>query len=186
MNTPASRQAGFTLIELLVTVAVAAILMAVAVPGYRDFARNAVVSQAAASFVQSAHMARSNAMRRSRNTMLALRDPAKGWTAGWIVYTDMNNNLAYEGGDELIFEQPPLVDGVQVELTSNASGTLKQGYLRFNPAGFPRNSSNGVTSGSISFVLSHARSVRVIYSNSGRIRRCNVGAADCPEADSSS
>lgn len=182
MTTARRRHAGFTLIELMVGIAIAAVLMVVAVPAYRDYARNTTVSRAAASFVQAAHLARANAMRQSRSTVVGLRDTGRGWAAGWIVYTDRNNNLAYDvGTDELLQEQPPLADGVQVSLGQNASGTLRSGYLRFNPAGFPRGANNNsFSNGSISFILPDARSVRVIYTQSGRIRRCNIGPPDCP------
>lgn len=186
MNLPLRRQTGLTLIELMVTLAMVAILAAIGVPAFRDHARNATVSRAAASFIQAAHLARANAMRRSRFTLLALRDKDRGWTAGWRVFTDMDNDQSYTAvTDELVYEQGPLADGVQVDQDDKATGTLADGYLRFDPGGFPRAASNGTTSGTISFVLPHARSVRVIYSHSGRIRRCNIGTPDCPRNGSS-
>lgn len=186
MKRNCRRPAGFTLIELMVVTALLAVLMAVAVPNYREYARNATVSRAAAAFVQAAHLARANAMRQSRPTVLALRDASQGWTGGWIAYTDLDNDNVYTPGtDRLLQEQAALSDGVRVELRNNSSGTLLNGYLRFGANGFPRTASNGVTNGSISFALPNARSVRVIYTQSGRIRRCNIGAPECPASDGS-
>lgn len=186
MKTSVRRQDGFTLIELMVTLALVVIMAAIAVPSYRDHARNATVSRAAASFIQAVHLARANAIRRSRFTLLALRDKDQGWTAGWRVFTDMNNDKTFTANvDELVYEQGPLADGVQVDLDDNASGTLADGYLRFDPGGFPRAANNGASNGTISFVLPDARSVQVRYSRSGRIRRCYIGAPDCGSGDSS-
>lgn len=177
MNASCRRQAGFTLIELLVTVAMAAVLMSVGVPAYRDHARNATVSRAATGFVQSVHLARANAMRRSRHTLLALRDPDQGWSAGWRVFTDMDNDLAYTAGtDELVHEQGALTDGVQVRFDRDTTGTLEEGFIRFDPGGFPRTAGNAPIGGSISFVLPEARPVRVTYSGSGRVKRCRLDA----------
>lgn len=188
MNAPSHPHAGFTLIEVMTTLAVAAVAMLIAVPNYQAFARNSQVSRAAASFVQSAHLARTNALRQSRQTLIVLRDVDEGWTGGWIVFTDKDRDSTFtEGTDELLYEQGPLADGIQVAIEddTNATGTLAAGYLQFNPAGFPRTAANSATRGSIDFTLPGARSVRVIYSQSGRVRRCNIGTEDCPRRDES-
>jgi prepilin-type N-terminal cleavage/methylation domain-containing protein len=173
---------GFTLIELMVTIALVGTAMAIAVPSYLAYARNATVSRAAASFVQAVHLARSNALRQSRWTVIALRDPSQGWPAGWVVFTDRDSDMAFTPGtDELLMEQVPLDSGVLVALDENPSGTLEQGFLRFNAAGFPRTAGNAFSNGAMTFRLEQARPVRVVYSQSGRVKRCTPGTRDCDE-----
>jgi prepilin-type N-terminal cleavage/methylation domain-containing protein len=182
MSASPCRLRGFTLIELMVTIALVGTAMAIAVPSYLGYARNATVSRAAASFVQAVHLARSNALRQSRWTVIALRDTSEGWTAGWVVFTDRDNDMAFTPGtDELLMEQAPLDGGVLIDLEADTSGTLDQGFLRFNAAGFPRTASNAFNGGSMTFKLEDARSVRIVYSQSGRVRRCTPGTRDCDE-----
>lgn len=175
--------AGFTLVELMVTMAVAVVLMSVAVPSYRSYARNAALSQTSANFVNSTQLARANAMRVSRNTLVQVLDNTMGWRGGWRVYCDMNRDMKYTAEtDLLISEQGPTPEGVMNNGPTSGledRGTVADGYLMFNPAGFPRTNTDGVAQGSVVFYLPDGRATAVVYSNAGRIRRCDPSKDEC-------
>jgi type IV fimbrial biogenesis protein FimT len=80
---------GFTLIELVVTLAVAAILIAVAVPNFRMFMANNRMASQANDMIAAINLARSEAVTRAANvTVCASSDGATctgGWAQGWIV-----------------------------------------------------------------------------------------------------
>lgn len=82
---------GFTLIELLVTIALVAILLALAAPSLRDASLSSTLAANANRLVASATLARSEAIK--RNTPITLCTSINGtscattgqWEQGWIV-----------------------------------------------------------------------------------------------------
>jgi type IV fimbrial biogenesis protein FimT len=86
--------AGFTLVEILVVIAVAAVLIAIAMPGMSSFIRNQRAASAAGSLVASLSLARSEAIKEDAaaagvtvcaSSNGASCDPAGVWANGWIV-----------------------------------------------------------------------------------------------------
>lgn len=106
-----------------------------------------------------------------------------GWVGGWRVYADIDRDMAYtEGTDTLIVEQGPAAEGVMNNGPSETlgdRGTVKDGYLLFNPAGFPRSNTNGIATGSVVFYVPEGRATAVVYSQAGRIRRCDPTKTGC-------
>lgn len=72
---------GFTLIELMVTLAVLAILLSLAVPGFQSFVQNSRATTLANQLTSSIHLARSEAVRRGMVVSVC----ADVWTDGWRV-----------------------------------------------------------------------------------------------------
>ena len=80
---------GFTLIELMVTLAVAAILLAVAVPSYQNFVATSRLASQANDFITALNFARSEAVKRGANVTVCASSNGTScvgaWAAGWIV-----------------------------------------------------------------------------------------------------
>ena len=95
---------GFTLLELMVTIAVAAILFSVAVPGFQQLSqRNRIVSYAN-DFISTVNYARSEAIRRAQPVSICASSTGTSctgtWSQGWIIFANVDG------------DSPAVVDGV--------------------------------------------------------------------------
>ncbi|MEX2150824.1 MAG: GspH/FimT family pseudopilin [Steroidobacteraceae bacterium] len=121
-----ARARGMTMIELLITVVVMAILMAIAVPSFRNASLGSQLSAAANNLLASVQLARSEAIKRnSAVTLCASADGTTcagsgGWEQGWIIM---------DAGAAVLQRQESLPDRY---LVSQAGGTVP---LNFQPIG---------------------------------------------------
>ena len=111
---------GFTLLELMVTVAVAAILTTVAVPGFRDLVQNNRVTSQTNELVAALTMARTEAIKRGRAVEVTVVQVDPGWRA----------TVSLVGADASV---PPLraIDRQGSSVTINAANVV------FSPSGAP-------------------------------------------------
>ncbi len=167
---------GFTLIELVVTVAMAAIVLTVGVPSFKEMTRNNRMTTATNLLVGAANLARSEAIKRGISATLCKRnsagndcDSSATWNDGWIVFADQDGDGNFEddgdttlcepGEDCLLRLSPPLA--------SSLSLTFPRNRITFSAAGYARGF-NGT------FTLCDDRTGNVgksiILSPTGRIR----------------
>lgn len=105
---------GFTLIELIVTVALAAILLTVAVPGFRTMIQNNRATAYANQLVSALNLARSESVRRKVPVSVCASTDQAGcaastnWATGWIVFTDTGTAGTVDGTDTVLRVQEPL------------------------------------------------------------------------------
>ena len=78
------RTAGFTLVELMVTIAMVAILLALAAPAFTEFQERAAVRGATEQFVGLMAQARFEAAKRNRPVSITLAQDGDLWCAGAI------------------------------------------------------------------------------------------------------
>lgn len=84
MSTRSSRRAaqGFTLIEMMTVVALLAIILAIAVPSFRQFLGGQRVKGLAYDLTTDLLLARSEALK--RNASVAITRSGSAWTDGWV------------------------------------------------------------------------------------------------------
>lgn len=170
------RVRGFTLIELMITIAVAAVLMALAAPSFVDFQRNSALTAAANTLTASLNSARSEAMKHGAFAMVVPESGAN-WSQGWFVFVDKNLNQSYDAGDEVILRQPALAGYLSVSGNGTASGTAP--YVLYNGSGYSRDKNGGFGALTLSVQRNDvqgakvtAETRRVIVSRTGRVRSC--------------
>jgi len=82
---------GFTLFELMVTLAVAALILSLGVPGFRSFIQNNRATTHTNDLVTALNLGRSEATRRGASVLLcsssdgATCSGSNDWSSGWIV-----------------------------------------------------------------------------------------------------
>ena len=97
------------MLELLVTLAIAAILISVGVPGFRNVIMDNRLVNHANQFVTSVNLARSAAVRYQRNATICTSTnydaavPTCGggsdWSRGWIVWVDKDRDDATDANE---------------------------------------------------------------------------------------
>lgn len=130
---PQPLSGGFTLIEMLVSMAVLALILAIAVPGMAGFVRTSKVRSAQSELIGSLMLARSEAVKRGVPAGVAATAPVTGnpFGPGWTVWVDSNGNGAVDTGEEIVRRYPDVSAGIV--LTSNANA------ITFAPTGFLAN-----------------------------------------------
>lgn len=193
MLTPARRH-GFSLIELLVAVSVIAILMAVAIPNFTIWIRNAQVRAVADALQSSVRLAQAEAQRRNvsvvlfRTTDTACAPNATANASGmhWQLRS-IPNPLMTDAADAAVTIQCGSLSetGSQVTLTHSAghqvlcfSSDGRQTTLG-NPAGIGLNCTAGPAWYRVDLNTPHSenRPLRVEVSLSGSVRMCDPGKA---------
>lgn len=169
------RGAGFTLIELLVTIAIGTTLMVVAVPSFVAFQRNAQLSDAVSNYMSAVNAARANSMKQGIDSYL-VPNSGTDWKTGWNVYADTNWNQSYDAaGDPIVLGFGALASSVSI---GTVTGSMADGYVRFNGSGYPRLKNNGFGGGTL-VMTNGTRTSSVIMDPLGRVRSCRTGTTGC-------
>ncbi|MFA7096022.1 MAG: GspH/FimT family pseudopilin [Gammaproteobacteria bacterium] len=159
-------ESGFTLIEMIITLTVAAIVLAMAVPGFSNLIRTNRVAAQTNELVSALNLARSEAVTRSMNVSVCTSDTGNdctntNWEEGWIVFTDAGTAGTVDGADQVlkVFQA---VNSIAI----TGSGFANANYLQYRATG--RADSSGTFT--ICPDRSGVRGRKVNVSTTGRIK----------------
>ncbi|NVO04651.1 MAG: GspH/FimT family pseudopilin [Rhodoferax sp.] len=146
------RSAGFTLVELMVTVAMLAILIALAAPSFQSLLSGLQVSNTAFALVSDLTLARNEAVKRGTNVQLA-PGVASDWSQGWTVSvpspaTTLRQQASTGHGVNFLnapasitFGADGRSTGVAVYKFNLTNGSSKNVCVSLDPSGLPRTAS---------------------------------------------
>ncbi len=156
--------AGFTLIEMMVTLIVAAILLTVAGPAFRDLILNNRLVAASNSIAGSLNAARAEAI--TQQFTVTVCSSANGtacggtWSDGWVTFIDLDADGTVDADDTVLRWMQP----AHAEVALRFVGASK---VRYNSQGFALTNSAG------DFVFCDSRGANyakaVIVSATGRV-----------------
>lgn len=134
------RAAGFTLIELMVTVAIAAILLALAVPNFSSTLKASRTSSQIRELANGLTYARSEAVARGQEVRIcpSVSGDACGgtWSQGWIIFVNPNEDEVYDKDKEELLRVYQGVGGNSMKVFYyNGAASMASGKLAFNRNG---------------------------------------------------
>jgi type IV fimbrial biogenesis protein FimT len=176
---PARQVAGLTLPELCTVLAIAAVLLAVAMPDLRDLVRTQQLKAATADLFAAIDLARARALARGRQVKLVPLDPlGADWRLGWRVLDDDGGGGSGTGSGsgtgtaEPVAEHGPLPPGVAVDFAFTNSA--RPYYIAYNGAGRSCADGNSAAARWGTVSLYHGGHIRRIKINMlGRARVCD-------------
>jgi type IV fimbrial biogenesis protein FimT len=174
MNRFKRSTTGFTLLELMVTIAIVAVAMAIGVPSFIAFQRNAELTRTANSLQASMNTARTEAMKRGMNAMVKPID-SSNWAKGWVVFVDVKRNgVATDTDNIVVYTQSPLTGAFTVTLSDadfipsfDASGFARVAGGSPTPNGTFTIQQTGLTGAE-----QWKQTRKVMVSLAGRVRTC--------------
>jgi type IV fimbrial biogenesis protein FimT len=135
-----NRASGFTLIELMIALSIVGILLAIAVPSFREAMMNVRISAQTNDLMTDLSVARSEAVKRSLPVLLCTSKDGLAcggsWSDGWIVFVDADNDAAVSNGD-LVMKSRPAAEGNNSIVATAGTDTLSA--VSYRPTGLTGN-----------------------------------------------
>jgi len=175
-TTPSQRPWGFTLIEAMVSVAILAVLAALAAPSFRTITERMKVSTVTDEISAALTLTRGTAIQNNGNVTLrklsnteaglsGVCNTAENWSCGWRVFRDANGNGTVDAGDEVLYTFPittqvtVLRPGENERMTANRWGQVNGiNAIRFTVAP----TSNTLLAASTAICMNSGGRIRVL------------------------
>jgi type IV fimbrial biogenesis protein FimT len=171
-----------TLIEVMVVLGIASIILALAVPNFRDFVARNRLDGAAQDMMASLQLARSEATRRGGQVTLRLDGTAgsKNWGSGWTMFADTDRDGVLDTGEEVIRQGMALTAPLTLIGSSNF-GTIvafdRDGRLTNAGGYFVLCQGGALTEGG------QSRARAVLVNGAGRVRMAARNSSNVPVTD---
>lgn len=187
MPCPHNNQRGFTLTELLTALAVAAIGLSLAAPGFQEVTSNSRRATSINSLVSTLHRARNEAVTRNQQVTVCPSDngiscgAGAAWSDGWIAFPDPDQDRQVSGDEQVLVAGP----GVQ---HLNIDSEEFDDFIVFRPSGRIMVDAVDENSGQITFCddrgADQARVVIIEASGHPRLSDLQFDgtAPNCPDA----
>ncbi len=139
------KTSGFTIVELLMTLTVASVIMALAVPSFRDFIKNSRMSGASNDLLASLQLARTEAIKRRHSVAICPSanptDDVPVCTAsfngnGWVVWDDTDTDAAIDAGEAVLRRHDVLHSSLTTFESTNVVTYQLSGFLSVNQPNF--------------------------------------------------
>jgi type IV fimbrial biogenesis protein FimT len=139
------KTSGFTILELMMTLTIASVIMAIAIPNFRDFIKNSRMSGASNDLLASLQLARTEAIKRrhsvavcpSANPSAAVPACAASFNgAGWVVWDDIDSDRAIDGGEPVLGRHDALNSSLATFESTNVVAYQPSGFLGVNQTNF--------------------------------------------------
>ncbi len=144
-STRIRKKSGFTLIELLVVLAVVAILVTLALPGFRNFIQDMRLSSQANDLIGDLSFARSEAVKRADDVVVCISTSANNctgganWGVGYFIFVDGAGSMLADGA----WTGPPADVALRYRESLSGGNTLTANASVPNPLVFsPRGTTN--------------------------------------------
>tara|TARA_R110002049_G_scaffold37970_14_gene118713 strand:- start:42 stop:638 length:597 start_codon:yes stop_codon:yes gene_type:complete len=185
MRSYPARQRGLTLIELVVTIAILAIVVALAAPSFAAIVRDNRIATGTNLIFGALQTARSEAVRRGHRVTLCVstdlincvgNDVTADWGEGWLMFADRDGDQTLDDGEEILQVGNPL-RGLRVDANSPVESRVS-----FAATGQPRQAGSIGLCGGVSAHTGRS----IVISFAGRIRHdhaeCDGAASSSPES----
>ena len=188
------RPRGVTLVELMVSIALLAILLAIAAPNFQGMTASSRLTSASNDLLGTLQQARAQAIRtgarvtvcKSTNGVQCNNTAADGWERGWIVFQDttrVNFDAQVEDGEAILSHSTAIPAG-----TTIGGNAAVQNYVSFAADGRPRLMGGAVQAGTLRVctaadsLTDNNRARDVVVTTTGQISVTRpAGVADnCP------
>jgi len=190
MNGRHAANCGFTLIELMVTVTLVAIVLAVGVPSFTTFQRNAELTSTTNSLLAALNAARGEAMKRGMNAMVVPADGAN-WSSGWVAFVDKNRSQAYEPDSDItIMTSDPLP--AYLAVVGNGFTAESLPYILYDASGYSKQKNGGFGASTLEIARNDVAGTgslpqtrRIKIASTGRVRVCTPKTTTDPQCSTS-
>ena len=135
--THVGRARGFTMIEMLMTIAIAAILMAIAIPSFRYITNANRIAGEMNGLLGDLQLARAEAIKDGHAVTVCQSSDGlscttnwNSWQSGWIVFSDPTNVGVYDAGEVYVRKQKAF-SGTDTFVASNNISVIsfnREGY----------------------------------------------------------
>lgn len=183
--------AGFSLIELMVVIAITAVLVALAVPGFQGMMASSNLTSATNDLIATFARAKGDAIRRGKRVTVCMSSDGAActttgdWTQGWIMFNDddhSDTNATVENTTDITLIAAAQSSGIVFKAKSS------QSYFSFSADGKAKLMNGGSGAGRIrvcstSSALTNdtrAREIVINWAGSVHLEKPTGVAANCP------